>query len=88
MRNRPLIPLVMSDPSQPKYHARYQRERRARARAAGLAQLNSTVPDDLIALLDAMKQARGLTNRNEALAAVLREYFGRGFDERKSAVSP
>ena len=72
----------------PKYHARYQRALRARARAAGCIQLNSLVPSDLVACLDAVKEARGLTNRNQALAEVLSEYFAHGSDERPPAVSP
>lgn len=64
------------------YQAQYQRRRRATARASGKSQLNVIVPGDLVAQLDGMKQARGLTNRNDALALVLREYFGRGEDER------
>ena len=84
----PSYAAVMSNTREPKYHAQYQRQLRARARAAGFAQINTIVPGDLIVRLDAMKQARGLTSRNEALAAVLREYFACGLDERKPAVSP
>lgn len=69
------------------YQARYQRQRRAQARAQGNSQLNVIVPGDLVARLDGMKAARGLSNRNDALALVLREYFGRGDDERNPAVS-
>lgn len=69
------------------YQAQYQRRRRAQARAAGNSQLNVIVPGELVARLDHVKQARGLTNRNDALALVLREYFGRGEDERNPAVS-
>ncbi len=69
------------------YQAQYQRRRRAKARAAGQSQLNVTVPGDLVARLDRMKQTRGLTNRNDALALVLREYFDCGDDERNQAVS-
>ncbi len=78
----------MPNTSDPKYYAQYQRALRARAREAGLAQLNSLVPQDLVARLDAVKAARGLTNRNQALAAVLREYFAHGSNERTPAVSP
>jgi hypothetical protein len=69
------------------YQAQYQRRRRAQARATGKSQLNVIVPGDLVAQLDGIQQARGLTNRNDALALVLREYFGRGDDERNPAVS-
>lgn len=69
------------------YQAQYQRRRRAAAKAAGNNQINVIVPDDLICLLDGLKGARGLKNRNDALALVLREYFGRSDDERKRAVS-
>ncbi|HEX7947959.1 MAG TPA: transcriptional regulator [Phenylobacterium sp.] len=69
------------------YQAQYQRRRRALARASGKSQLNVVVPCDLVVRLDSMKQARGLTNRNDALAVVLREYFERGDDERNPAVS-
>jgi metal-responsive CopG/Arc/MetJ family transcriptional regulator len=69
------------------YQAQYQRRRRAQARASGKSQLNVIVPGDLVAQLDGMQHARGLTNRNDALALVLREYFGRGDDERNPAVS-
>ncbi len=78
----------MPNTTDPKYHARYQRALRARARAAGCIQLNSLVPCDLVARLDAEKEARGLTNRNQALAEVLAEYFAHGSDERTPAVSP
>jgi hypothetical protein len=64
------------------YQAEYQRRRRASARAAGGSQLNLIVPCDLVARLDHLKQARGLSNRNDALATVLREYFGHGEEER------
>ncbi|MBI1684210.1 ribbon-helix-helix protein, CopG family [Caulobacter hibisci] len=69
------------------YQAQYQRRLRAEARARGKGQLNALVPADLIDLLDRMKQARGLTNRNDALALLLREYFERGEPERNPAVS-
>jgi len=69
------------------YQAEYQRRRRARARAEGLNQLNAIIPGDLVVRLDQMKVARGLTNRNDALAVLLREYFDRGDDERTQAVS-
>ena len=78
----------MPNTTDPEYHARYQRDLRARARAAGCIQLNSLVPSDLVARLDAEKEARGLTNRNQALAEVLAEYFAHGSDERTPAVSP
>jgi hypothetical protein len=80
--------VVMSNTRSPDYFAQYQRRQRANARAAGFAQINTIVPGDLVARLDAMKQARGLPNRNAALAAVLREFFGRDADERNPAVSP
>jgi len=57
------------------YQAEYQRRRRATARASGGAQLNLTVPRELVARLDHLKLDRGLPNRNDALAVVLREYF-------------
>jgi len=69
------------------YQAQYQRRRRAAARAAGNSQINVIVPGDLVSRLDRLKRARGLTNRNDALALVLREYFDRGDDERTEAVS-
>lgn len=69
------------------YHAQYQRRLRAEARARGKGQLNALVPVELINRLDAIKQTRGLTNRNDALALVLREYFERGETERTHAVS-
>ena len=69
------------------YQAQYQRRRRAAEKAAGKGQLNVTLPGDLISRLDILKGARGLTNRNDALALVLREYFDRGDDERKQVVS-
>jgi hypothetical protein len=78
----------MPNANDPKYHAQYQRALRARAREAGCIQLNSLVPGELVALLDAVKQARGLSNRNQALAEILREYFAHGNDERTPAVSP
>jgi hypothetical protein len=78
----------MPNTSDPRYYARYQRAVRARARAAGCIQLSSIVPGDLVARLDAVKQARGLASRNQALAEVLREYFAHGTDERTPAVSP
>lgn len=64
------------------YQAQYQRRRRALARAAGASQLNVTVPQDLVDRLDRLKRMRGLSNRNDALAAVLREFFDRGDEER------
>jgi DNA-binding IclR family transcriptional regulator len=70
-----------------KYQAEYQKRLRADARASGKAQLNALVPKDLIASLDAMKDTRGLTNRNAVLEQVLREYFERGVSERNRAVS-
>lgn len=69
------------------YHAQYQRRLRAEARARGKGQLNALVPVELIDRLDGIKSARGLTNRNDALALVLREYFERGEIERNTAVS-
>jgi hypothetical protein len=69
------------------YHAQYQRRLRAEARARGKGQLNALVPVELIDRLDSIKSARGLTNRNDALALVLREYFERGEIERNTAVS-
>lgn len=57
------------------YQARYQRDLRARKRAAGRKQLNATVKGDLVAHLDDFKAARGLSNRDAALEAVLEEYF-------------
>lgn len=60
------------------YQAQYQRQRRAAAKAAGNGQINAILPGDLINRLDCLKSARGLTNRNDALALVLREYFDRG----------
>jgi len=78
----------MPNKSDPNYYAEYQRTVRARAREAGCIQLNSLVPGELVALLDAEKAARGLPSRNQALAAILREYFEHGANERKPAVSP
>jgi hypothetical protein len=78
----------MPHKNDPKYHAQYQRAVRARARAEGFIQLNSLVPGELVALLDAVKAARGLPSRNQALATVLREYFAHGSTERNPAVSP
>jgi hypothetical protein len=78
----------MPNTSDPNYHAQYQRTLRAKARAAGCIQLSSIVPGDLVARLDAEKRTRGLANRNQALAEVLREYFAHGSDERNPAVSP
>lgn len=60
------------------YQAEYQKRRRAIARAAGDHQLNLTVPHELVARLDHLKLDRGLANRNDALAVVLREYFASG----------
>jgi len=77
----------MSGPRDLEYQAQYQRRRRAQARAGGASQLNVTVPRDLVARLDRLKLARGLSNRNDALAVVLREFFERGDDERNPAVS-
>jgi hypothetical protein len=57
------------------YQARYQRDLRAQKRAAGRKQLNATVKGDLVARLDSLKAARGLTNRDDALEQVLEEYF-------------
>lgn len=57
------------------YQARYQRGLRAQRRAAGRKQLNATVKGDLVARLDGLKAARGLTNRDDALEQVLEEYF-------------
>lgn len=57
------------------YQARYQRDLRAQKRAAGRKQLNATVKGDLVARLDGLKAARGLTNRDDALEQVLEEYF-------------
>jgi len=57
------------------YQARYQRDLRAQRRAAGRKQLNATVKGDLVARLDSLKAARGLTNRDDALEQVLEEYF-------------
>lgn len=57
------------------YQARYQRHLRAQKRAAGRRQLNATVKGDLVARLDDLKAARGLTNRDDALEQVLEEYF-------------
>ena len=57
------------------YQARYQRDLRAQRRAAGRKQLNATVKGDLVARLDGLKSARGLTNRDDALEQVLEEYF-------------
>ena len=69
------------------YHAQYQRRLRAEARARGKGQLNALVPVELIDRLDSIKSARGLTNRKDALALVLSEYFERGEIERINAVS-
>lgn len=69
------------------YQAQYQRRLRAEARARGKGQLNALVPSELIDRLDRMKSARGLTNRNDALALLLAEYFERGEAERNHAVS-
>lgn len=69
------------------YQAQYQRRRRAAEKAAGKSQLNVSLPGDLICRLDTLKGARGLNNRNDALALVLREYFDRGDDERNLAVN-
>lgn len=69
------------------YQAQYQRRLRAAAKAAGASQINVTLQGDLILQLDRLKTAHGLSNRNDALALVLREYFGRGDDERNQAVS-
>ncbi|KQW67058.1 transcriptional regulator [Phenylobacterium sp. Root77] len=69
------------------YQAQYQRRLRAAAKAAGSSQINVTLPGELITRLDGLKGARGLSNRNDALALVLREYFDRGEDERNQAVS-
>lgn len=69
------------------YQAQYQRRRRAAERAAGKSHLNVSLPGDLIGQLDMLKSARGLSNRNETLALVLREYFDRGDDERNQVVS-
>jgi len=60
------------------YQAQYQRGRRARARAAGLAPLHAAIPCHLVARLDELKQARGLTSRDAALTALLSEFFGHG----------
>lgn len=69
------------------YHAQYQKRLRAEARARGKGQLNALVARDLIDRLDAMKDARGFTNRTTALEQALREYFERGQSERNHAVS-
>ena len=69
------------------YQAQYQRDRRAKARAEGLAPLHAAVPCHLVAKLDEMKRTRGLTNRDAALTALLSEFFGYGEDERTPAVS-
>ncbi|GGL36094.1 ribbon-helix-helix domain-containing protein [Caulobacter rhizosphaerae] len=69
------------------YNAQYQKRLRANARASGKSQLNALVPSDLVARLDRLKKARGLTNRNDALAVLLREYFDGGEPERNHAVS-
>ena len=69
------------------YHAQYQKRLRAEARARGKGQLNALVAQDLIDRLDAMKNARGFTNRTSALEQALTEYFERGQSERNRAVS-
>jgi len=69
------------------YQAQYQKRLRANARASGKRQLNAILPTDLVARLDRLKTARGLSNRNEALAVLLREYFDDGEPERNHAVS-
>lgn len=69
------------------YQAQYQRRLRAEARARGKGQLNAIVSAELIGLLDGLKSAKGLTNRNDVLELVLAEYFGRGDKERNPAVS-
>ncbi|CAN7609222.1 hypothetical protein LJR164_004470 [Phenylobacterium sp. LjRoot164] len=69
------------------YQAQYQRNRRAKLRAAGLSPLHAAVPEHLLVKLDEMKRARGLSNRDAALTALLSEFFGPGGHERKPAVS-
>lgn len=69
------------------YQAQYQKRLRANARASGKRQLTALVKTELVSRLDAIKRARGLTNRNAALELVLEEYFERGEAERKHAVS-
>jgi hypothetical protein len=85
--NRDLIGGAMTTARDLEYQAQYQKRLRADARASGKSQLNVTVPVDLVDRLDGLKQARGLTNRNDALALLLREYFERGENERNPAVS-
>jgi hypothetical protein len=69
------------------YQAQYQRARRAKLRAAGLSPLHVAVPEHLLVKLDEMKRMRGLSNRDDALTALLSEFFGPTGDERKTAVS-
>jgi len=64
------------------YQARYQRDLRARKRAAGRKQLNASVKLDLVARLDGLKAARGLSTREAALEQVLEEYFVERGDQK------
>lgn len=68
------------------YQAQYQRDRRAKVRAAGFSYLHAAVPEHLVAKLDELKAVRGLRNRDAALTALMSEFFGHGADERTPAV--